>query len=57
MGKSKRDPSKTKTMRRLELERLRTELHECYKMEERPAGRINEIAREIAKIQEEEYGV
>ena len=46
----------TDTQIRLKLEQLRKELSSCYKQEDRPVGRINEIAREIAELQERRYG-
>ena len=45
----------TKTQRRLRLEALRAELLERYRQEEKPVGRIEEIAREIADIQSVEF--
>lgn len=41
----------TPTQRRLRLEALRVELHELYRLEQRQTQRINELAREIADIQ------
>jgi hypothetical protein len=39
---------------RTRLDELRAELHRCYEAEERPYGRIEELAAEIAAIQNEE---
>lgn len=38
---------------RVRLAELRRELHECYKQEDRPYGRIDEIAGEIAGLPED----